>query len=244
MGRFKSIGARIGTGGLTLLAFWWMMTPEGKWFSDDWTLNKESLIYFLVAFFSWIAAELGFSDGNENAKQQSESVSTDEQTAEKDQLSANDFRCARQLLVYHRYWFRDLLKEQDLGAYFSYDYMRELHAFNAEVRAERFEFLREDVCSKWKPVAKELKVFGEFMSNYSTPEIKAGREVIRLDPHYVDLGFVGAQQKPSKADEGNQVASSAWDCFDKFISEIKSRFPSITDDPVEPKWFYLPEQQS
>jgi len=193
--------------------------------------NPEPIVAFFVALITWLGTEVVSA---EHPSERNEAPSPRVAAG----LAENDRRCARRLLTYHRYWFRDLLKEQDLGAYFDYRYMEELHGFNHAVETQGFEFLDLDLSVKWAPVAKELKEFARFMAQNSAPKTLGGREVIRLDPYATAFGMEGVGGISAKSDEGNAIADRAWASFDEFVADLKKTYPAVLDEPIECQWFY------
>lgn len=138
---------------------------------------------------------------------------------------------------------RELLKSQDLGAYFDYKYLVELHAFAHANEESHFEFLDVELVERWRPIARKFKDFARFMSVNSTPDLIGGREMIRLDHHVTALMKVGAEDRPSKSEEANQIASEVWDALNEFVGFLKVRRPETTNHSTQDTWYYATDRK-
>lgn len=190
------------------------------------------IIAFVSALAVWVAAEFWIDEQGANSPKEGRMV-------QEKSLSKNDMRNARQLLTYHKFCFRDLLKHQDLGGYFDYSYLSELHAFNHANETKQFEFLEGNLGSRWEEISDLFKEFGLFMAQNTTPDRIAGRDMVRLN-YEAPLPKEGeTEPQRSDADKGNELASNVWVEFDQFVENLKSGYPQVLDYPIKPEMYYV-----
>jgi hypothetical protein len=205
--RMRQTLARIGAGMSVFGMLVWLLWPIDLAF----LAQPEPIFGLAVALFVWIATEIKLSE-----------------EIQLRESSPNDIRVAKEKILLHQGWLRDLLKDHNTWNYLDCQVYTEVgHLIN---RFERRELFFGNAAIERLNVLfmKQLKDFYQFISINTSPEMIAGKSMTAFKP----FAFVSDDEykrRENLAKQANQMANSAWDRLDSLVAAIHKEIPEALD---------------
>ncbi|CUJ94818.1 hypothetical protein PH7735_01793 [Shimia thalassica] len=213
MSRYYQTTARIASGLAAFVTFLWLLWP-----SDEWRIEGEPTVAFLIAIGFWILTE--FKHSEEVVFRAS---------------TPNDIRVAREMLCYLTGKMRTMLKDHDFHRGIESRYLYEIDYLLTEVELDLVYFQDRKIEPIFQDFCYSLKQFDNYLGVHSSPEEFNGRWLQSIKhPKHDDYNLPAKVQ--DEISETNRLASEAWATALPLIRIIRQRVPEAFDHPIQKGW--------